>query len=128
MTGRASVDAHIRWAEKNRERHRAYQKEYYRKNKAKKLATSASYRRKTSRLENSDYRVMLMNMLLQRDGNICGICKKHISSMEETSVDHIMPRCMGGDHRASNLQMSHRQCNREKPREHKRWRNQSLIG
>lgn len=48
------------------------------------------------------------------EGNrTCGICKKTISSLEETTLDHILPGS-GKDDSEKNLQMAHIICNNEK--------------
>lgn len=52
--------------------------------------------------------------LLDRDGNICGICKKEFKENELITLDHIHPLSKGGEWTIENLQNSHQQCNSKK--------------
>jgi 5-methylcytosine-specific restriction endonuclease McrA len=57
----------------------------------------------------------------ERDNWICGLCGWFIIptlSVYDTSegkwaavIDHIVPRCIGGNHEDENLQIAHYQCN-----------------
>jgi len=51
-----------------------------------------------------------IKQLQERDGNICGICKKEIRSGRFT-IDHKIPRSKGGRNLLSNLQLAHAKCN-----------------
>lgn len=42
---------------------------------------------------------------------MCAGCKKPIKLLEQASIDHIIPRDIGGCTRESNLQLMHRRCN-----------------
>ena len=54
-------------------------------------------------------------ILVSRDGNICGICKKSLNYLTEPfEIDHILPRKHGGTNNIENLQLSHPICNRNK--------------
>ena len=48
---------------------------------------------------------------LYEKSNICVWCKKPFSTLEEASLDHIVPRSRGGRTRLSNLQLMHGRCN-----------------
>jgi 5-methylcytosine-specific restriction endonuclease McrA len=52
--------------------------------------------------------------LLERDGNICFICKKEFARRGDITVDHIIARSNGGTHDIWNLQLAHQKCNIEK--------------
>jgi len=64
---------------------------------------------------NSDYRGMLVEVLMQRDGDNCGICGEPLRG--RISIDHILPRCRGGLSTADNLQLAHLKCNLRKRRD-----------
>lgn len=46
--------------------------------------------------------------------NICAGCREAIDSLEEASLDHIVPRSKGGRTRLVNLQLMHPRCNSKK--------------
>lgn len=58
-------------------------------------------------------RSKIIPILKERDGNICGICKKEMRSGRVT-LDHILPISKGGKNLVSNLQLAHFQCNNMK--------------
>lgn len=43
---------------------------------------------------------------------LCGICDNLLNDSYE--IDHIMPLKHGGEHKAENLQLTHKKCNRIK--------------
>lgn len=49
--------------------------------------------------------------LINRDGNICWICKKPFESMKDATLDHIFPRSKGGLDTIDNLKLAHLKCN-----------------
>lgn len=51
---------------------------------------------------------------LWRRGHYCGICSEPIDSIDEATVDHIVPRARGGSNREDNLQLAHADCNSER--------------
>jgi 5-methylcytosine-specific restriction endonuclease McrA len=58
------------------------------------------------------YRVMVNNLLLERDGPICSLCGELLEPEKEVlHIDHIRPRCMGGGHEAKNIRLVHATCN-----------------
>ncbi|WP_206615154.1 HNH endonuclease [Rhodococcus spongiicola] len=65
---------------------------------------------------------MSARQLALRDGAICGICggdvDMSLSRKDDgamcPSVDHIVPRSLGGSHDPSNLQLAHMVCNMRK--------------
>lgn len=51
--------------------------------------------------------------LFNRDKGICGICKKPVT-LEDSSIDHVIPLSRGGKHLWTNVQIAHKSCNAEK--------------
>ena len=56
-----------------------------------------------------------------RDNWICHLCGGHVSpsllgttNEEAPTVDHLIPRSVGGTRRLSNLKLAHRRCNRKR--------------
>lgn len=49
--------------------------------------------------------------LIAERGMVCGLCGKPIESESELTVDHIIPRAMGGATVYKNCQLAHRKCN-----------------
>lgn len=45
---------------------------------------------------------------------LCGICGLGISSANDISVDHILPKSKKGSNRVENLQPAHKVCNEKK--------------
>jgi hypothetical protein len=59
--------------------------------------------------------------LAQRDGTDCGLCGEPVDmnlplsgDLMRPSVDHVLPRSLGGSHDPSNLQLAHLRCNMRK--------------
>lgn len=59
-----------------------------------------------------------VRQLEERDGAVCQICGGDIDmnarrrdSVMAPSIDHVIPRSLGGGHEASNLQLAHLLCN-----------------
>lgn len=52
--------------------------------------------------------------LIAENGKICAICGKPIEDDEDITVDHILPRALGGSTTYDNLQLAHRLCNLRK--------------
>ena len=49
--------------------------------------------------------------LIAEHGMVCAICGKPIESEHELTVDHIIPRAMGGSTTYENCQLAHKACN-----------------
>lgn len=49
--------------------------------------------------------------LIAKHGMVCALCSKPIESEHELTVDHIIPRAMGGATTYENCQLSHKECN-----------------
>lgn len=63
---------------------------------------------------------MNAHQLAKRDGTACGVCGDPVdmhadkSDLFRPSVDHVIPRAMGGSNDPSNLQLAHLWCNQVK--------------
>lgn len=44
-------------------------------------------------------------------GSHCWLCNKSIVD-EEPTIDHIVPRALGGTHKLTNLRLAHQRCNK----------------
>lgn len=49
--------------------------------------------------------------LIAKHGMVCALCSKPIESEDELTVDHIIPRAMGGATTYENCQLAHKTCN-----------------
>ena len=49
--------------------------------------------------------------LVAKQGGRCALCERPFSRNDEITLDHIIPRSLGGPTRAHNLQAAHRACN-----------------
>jgi len=59
------------------------------------------------------YRLMVINLLIQRDGNTCSICGNELPfEPKEMDVHHTVSRTNGGGNDADNLRLTHSYCNR----------------
>lgn len=53
----------------------------------------------------------IRQQLIAKHGMVCALCSKPIESNEELTVDHIIPRAMGGATTYENCQLAHKECN-----------------
>lgn len=60
------------------------------------------------------YRKMLIDVLLERDGNHCGICTLSFTGSDTIVIDHILAVADGGIDEGLNIQLAHRACNARK--------------
>lgn len=100
-----------------------YMREYYHRNREK-LCSSLWARRNglEARLwipreatpkrwvKGREYLKMARNLLVQRDGLLCGVCGFEMD-IEEITIDHIIPLTRGGTDEATNLRLAHAKCN-----------------
>lgn len=49
--------------------------------------------------------------LIAKHGMVCALCSKPIEPEHELTVDHIIPRAMGGATTYENCQLAHKECN-----------------
>ena len=100
----------------------AYNAAYYAANRARLRESQKEWRRRNPKwhgLHNQDYKRMVIELLLARDGKRCGICGKKMLR-DEMSIDHIVQRAIGGTDKASNLRLAHRKCNAKRPKPRRR--------
>lgn len=122
------------WRAANRERIRAYRASYRlthppsEEAKAKRRASLAAWKKANSekvaasnhtrraRKRNLPSERVLLPVLFERDGGICGICKKRVYKNArdvgmKPSHDHVIPISKGGHNTYANAQLAHRRCN-----------------
>lgn len=86
-----------------------YAKQYYQDNKEKWVK---NHKETGENDTGRKYRDMVNNLLIARDGNLCSICNEILDpTVEVLHIDHILPRCMGGTHEATNIRLVHATCN-----------------
>ncbi len=73
--------------------------------------------KKKSDLYGKNERERIANLLMERDGPCCGICGEGLGGKIE--IDHIVSWLDGGTHTADNIRLTHRRCNRMRPRRKK---------
>jgi 5-methylcytosine-specific restriction endonuclease McrA len=85
------------------ERFRALQRAAYERNREAIIARVAArkFRRRQVKIE----------LLVERDGLVCGICGEGPLDIATAHIDHIYPRSLGGDNSLANLQLAHAFCN-----------------
>lgn len=100
-----------------RKRRLVANKKYRDSHKEKRSAWDRRYRQEHPEavLSGSSYREMVVNLLLERDGDLCGICGGQFD-LEHVEIDHIVPRVNGGGHGAPNLRLTHEACNQSRLR------------
>ena len=52
--------------------------------------------------------------LIWENGKRCAICGKKITSLDDLTVDHIVPLARGGKNVIENCQLAHKKCNEAK--------------
>lgn len=85
-----------RWRQENRDRDRLIQRNHQARRRA--LATNSA-------AERIDYLTVY-----RRDDGLCAICGAP-ASVDEGSIDHIVPLSKGGEHTYANVQLAHKSCN-----------------
>ena len=128
------------WYDKNIEQIKAYSKSYYAANTEIEKLKSAEWRRNNpekfkeqgrSYRQNNPEKIYAKNArrralkkgatvekvdrreVYLRDKGICGICGCPVS-LEEVTLDHIIPLSKGGEHSYRNIQLAHLSCNSAK--------------
>jgi len=108
---------------KSRKKQLNYFKDYNkhrRHSKSKRAKTLAQYREYYRKRRDAgkwrwtvkEYREMIHNLLMERDGYLCGICRKPL--IGEVHIDHRIPVVKGGTQAANNLRLAHEFCNLSK--------------
>lgn len=100
----------------NTEAHREKQRKWRYANASKNAAYAENRR---ARQVGAFVENVLLAVLAERDGNVCGICRKqvvmgHSDIRFRPSIDHIIPLSKGGQHSYANTQLAHRSCNSSK--------------
>lgn len=52
-----------------------------------------------------------VQMIIERDGDFCYICKKDFSKKDKRTIDHWIPLSKGGTWSLENLRLAHKKCN-----------------
>lgn len=117
----AILEKNKRWALENPERRRELQKRSDRKYYLNHVNDRRAYARSRDRSgqvndTGKKYREMIRNLLIQRDGNVCQLCKEVMSDLTTAHIDHILPQNMGGSHEADNIRLVHASCNLTRPK------------
>lgn len=61
-----------------------------------------------------DFRVTIMSILLERDGQNCMLCEFPFTLLDPPTIDHIISQKAGGSDDIGNLQLLHGKCNGSK--------------
>jgi len=61
-----------------------------------------------------DFRLTIIDILLDRDGLDCKLCNLPFTLSEPPSIDHIVSQKAGGSDNIVNLQLLHKKCNGSK--------------
>jgi len=102
--------------ERTRERSRIYARKYRKNNKNKikqQRNNKPRAKHKNTRKQSSAiYREAIIYYLINRDGINCGFCGKPID-IETVTIDHTVPKFLGGENRLENFRLAHKSCNCE---------------
>lgn len=103
-----------KWRDENPEWHRENSREYRRDPSKKEILWRQSAKKrailKEAFLEDVD-----RELVYNRDGRICGICKNVVLDFDKDfELDHIIPLSRDGKHSYCNTQTSHARCNNKK--------------
>lgn len=61
-----------------------------------------------------NYRKIVVDILLSRDGQHCKICNRIFTPADPPTVDHLIPQTVNGPDNIDNLQLLHWDCNANK--------------
>ena len=57
----------------------------------------------------------LVSRIRLRDGDNCWLCglvvRKNAHGLERHTLDHVLPKSLGGDNKVENLKLAHKGCN-----------------
>lgn len=79
----------------------------------KKYTTSSRVRYGIARADRRHLQYIRQRLIAEH-GMVCALCGKPIESGHELTVDHIIPRAMGGSTTYENCQLAHKACNSRK--------------
>lgn len=74
------------------------------------IHVTSNNKRRAAKYANGPVESIDLETLFKRDKGICGICKEECT-MNEGSIDHIVPISKGGAHTWNNVQLAHLPCN-----------------
>ncbi len=86
-------------------------------------ALATQFNTKTGQYVGGSWRAVLLEYLVERDGDKCGVCGKKVNialksgtrgSRRGPSVDHVIPRSRGGSDDPANLRLTHWGCNQKR--------------
>lgn len=98
----------LRYAEANREKINAKNREYNRTHPEQRLAI---FRRRKQRLKAGGK--IDRQAVIDRDGLTCYLCRKSLTD-RSAGIDHVIPLCKGGTNDTNNLRVACRKCNSHK--------------
>ena len=58
----------------------------------------------------AEYRELIVDFLLKRDGLICGICRESMEG-SDFHIDHVIPIALTGPNTMENVRLTHPKCN-----------------
>jgi 5-methylcytosine-specific restriction endonuclease McrA len=61
------------------------------------------------------YQKLVISLLIERDGRLCGLCHQEVPFGQET-IDHIIQKSKGGKDEAGNIRLACKTCNTRRPR------------
>jgi 5-methylcytosine-specific restriction endonuclease McrA len=79
---------------------------------ARQRAYQRAHRRTSRRVY---YRPLVVALLVQRDGQLCGLCGLYMPEDDRT-IDHVLQVAAGGSDAAENLRLTHAACNGARPK------------
>lgn len=84
-------------------------------NTKKRLLSPYKYRyRPGKQVRKINYRLMLIELLIQHNGTICRFCGKEMRNEQKLAIDHIVAVADGGGEGVSNIQVIRWVCNSQK--------------
>jgi 5-methylcytosine-specific restriction endonuclease McrA len=104
------IAAAAAWGRLNKHQRSAYSKAYRKAHPEKYQSYCANRRARQRNVYVEDVDVAV---LYERDGGRCGICGRKVSR-DESTIDHIIPILLGGQHSYVNTQIAHGACNSSK--------------
>lgn len=98
-----------------RDRERAHGKAWECRHPEKaKAHRRATRMKRRARLRASYVEHVDAEVVFQRDGGVCGICRQPVDHASNWHVDHVIPLSKGGAHAYANVQLAHGRCNERK--------------
>jgi 5-methylcytosine-specific restriction endonuclease McrA len=70
-------------------------------------------RRRAEKMGAREVSDVSLDEIIERDGDLCYLCGKE-TSVDDRTLDHVVPLILGGGHVPSNVRLAHRVCNSRK--------------